>query len=76
VGDTRVTVRARVRVTLDIDVSDCWGGDCPMSQVVRQARDSALGRLRQVFAEDTRKSIHIAGVEHVDVTTREEGGRG
>ena len=39
---TAVTVRARVQLTVEIDVSDVWGGDCPTSQVFDQAKAAAL----------------------------------
>jgi hypothetical protein len=38
----RLQSRARVQVTLDIAVADVWGADCPMEQIWRQARESAL----------------------------------
>jgi hypothetical protein len=43
-----------VRITVDVDVSDVWGGDCPMSQVNAQARTSALNRVRAAFLFDER----------------------
>ena len=39
------TTRARVRVTLEIDVPGTWGDDCTTGQVVKQATDSALGTI-------------------------------
>lgn len=42
---SNVKIRARVRVTVEIDVSDAWGGDCALSQVHRQAKQSAIDRL-------------------------------
>ncbi len=42
----KVRVRAIVVVTLEIPVDDCWGGDCPLSQVHEQAVDSMQGLLR------------------------------
>ena len=45
----RIQTRARVQVTLEIDVSDCWGPDCALDQVFRQASESAIGILRGVF---------------------------
>ena len=41
-----LTVRAQVRVTLDIHVNDIWGTDCPLDQVEKQATESALGACR------------------------------
>jgi hypothetical protein len=76
-----VTIKARVRVVLDVDVSDVWGGDCPMSQVEKQARESAVGLLARVFGAATGESqdarpadiarISIAAVPEVEcVVTR------
>ena len=39
------TVRASVRVTLEIEVSDSWGPDCSMGQVESQATSAALGAI-------------------------------
>ncbi len=47
--DCRIVTRARVQVTLEIDVSDHWGPDCALDQVFKQASDSAIGILRGVF---------------------------
>ena len=41
----KVKVKARVKVTIEIDVSDSWGGDCALEQVHSQAKKSALDRL-------------------------------
>ena len=37
--------RARVTVTLEIPVPDNWGGDCTVSQIHKQAIDSAREKL-------------------------------
>lgn len=65
----RVTVRARVRVTLDITV-DSWSGDCAMSQVTKQAQDGAEGAVRQMLHD--RRDVAFVGIEHVEVIAREE----
>ncbi len=44
--------RARVQVTVEIDVPDAWGGDCTVAQVFVQAKDSAIGILRWHFIVD------------------------
>lgn len=41
--------RARVTVTVEIDVDGVWGADCSLSQVHRQARESAIDTLSKVF---------------------------
>ncbi len=38
---------ARVQVTLEIEVHDTWGGDCPTDQIRKQATSSALNELRK-----------------------------
>jgi hypothetical protein len=42
----RVT-KVLVSADLLIEIDDCWGGDCTVAQVEKQAIDSALLRLRQ-----------------------------
>lgn len=32
-------------ITLDVVVPDVWGADCPMDQIWRQARESAIAIL-------------------------------
>lgn len=44
----RVSARARVTVTLEIEVTDSWGTDCTVQQVHQQATESALGVIRRV----------------------------
>lgn len=46
-----MTVTARVRVTLDIEVTDVWDDDARASQVRDQASVSAIGTLRQRMVE-------------------------
>ena len=45
---TRVVARARVQITVEILVDDTWGDDCPVAQVHRQAKESALGILQRM----------------------------
>ena len=55
---------ARVRVTLEIDVPDNWGPDCTMSQVYKQAGESALTILRRCFVVDGQISAFAAVGAH------------
>lgn len=41
--------RARVTLTLLVDVEDVWGDDCPISQVRMQAARSAVGKLNHAI---------------------------
>jgi hypothetical protein len=45
----RVQARARVQVTIEIDVPDRWGAECSVEQVQRQAAESALAEIRRAF---------------------------
>lgn len=38
-------IRARVRVTLEIDVPDSWNEDVKPAQVLQQATESAMGAI-------------------------------
>ncbi len=44
--------RARVTVTVEISITDNWGGTTEVNQIVGQAKDSALTRLRSVLLRD------------------------
>jgi hypothetical protein len=45
-AEKRVSAKARVRVTLEIPVGDSWGEECDIAQIHRQAKESALGMIR------------------------------
>lgn len=40
-SEPKTSVRARVQLLIEFDVPDNWGGDCALSQVRKQAIDSA-----------------------------------
>ena len=40
-----VTVRATVRMTLEVEVPDTWGPECTLDQVERQATAAAIGAI-------------------------------
>jgi hypothetical protein len=46
----KVTVKATVQLLVQIDVTDSWGGDCPMSQVYDQARRAAFNKLNSAMS--------------------------
>lgn len=81
-SDPRVSVRAVVTLTVEIDVSDAWGGDCAMSQVSKQARESALQVLSNsqrtdmpAIAESAIRRIRVIGVPIVKAIAVEEDRR-
>jgi hypothetical protein len=41
-----MSVRARVTLTIEVDVDDTWNGNVCADQVARQASESAVGRVR------------------------------
>ena len=43
------SARARVTVTLEIDVGSNWGADCTVEQVYKQGAEEAVGRMRNVL---------------------------
>jgi hypothetical protein len=45
-----MSVRAVVQVTLELEVDDSWSNDTTASQILRQARESAIQHLRQGVA--------------------------
>lgn len=50
--NNKIRARARARVTIEFLVEDVWGSDCPMDQIYKQARESALGRIRDGIKTD------------------------
>jgi hypothetical protein len=57
--DTKVTAKARVRVTIDIPVGDSWGEECDIAQVHRQAKESALGMLRNSKFHELQRAVIV-----------------
>lgn len=64
--------RAQVKVTLEIPVPDNWGGGTDINQVVGQAKESALGKLRDL----TRNGARIIGEPVVTLILMEGQDRG
>ena len=42
----RIKATARVRLTIDIPLTDTWGSDCAIDQIQKQAKEGALGMIR------------------------------
>jgi hypothetical protein len=63
-SDGQIIIRARVRLVLDIDVSEVWGGDCTMRQVQQQSTERALSAIRGAL-----QWLPVALVEEPIVTT-------
>jgi hypothetical protein len=69
------TSRAIVEVTLIIDTGDAWGDECTMGQIAKQAKDSALAKLRHAFERERKspeeQSIAINRIGRVDIICKE-----
>jgi hypothetical protein len=44
-----IRATARVRITIEIGPDDTWGSDCTVEQIMKQAKESALGRLDKLM---------------------------
>lgn len=68
------SVSATVQLTLEIKVGDGWGGDCAMDQVYKQARDSAVGMIKEALRsgkESLQTRIKIVGTPSVSAVVVE-----
>jgi len=76
-----VSVKAIVTLTVEVEVSDAWGGDCPMSQVSRQARESAIAVLSHTQSDlpavrdSAIRRLRIVGVPIIKAIAVEEDRR-
>ncbi len=43
-----IKTKARVRILVEIELEDVWGGDCQLSQVYKQSTDCAMNRIRSI----------------------------
>lgn len=70
--DTGVT--AIVQLTLEVQVSSSWGGDCSMDQVFKQARDEAVGSINAALGsarEGLQSRIKIVGTPSIKAVAAE-----
>ena len=68
---SKVRTKARVRILLEICLADTWGGDCPLSQVYKQSKDSANSIISQKIASSM-KYIKMIGKTEVEAILVEE----
>lgn len=57
VRDERLSVRARITVTVEVDCHSNWGPDCTMDQIHKQAIEDGLGYIRNATERDRRLTI-------------------
>lgn len=59
-NDDKVRARATVQVTVEVDgAGGCWGGDCSIAQLHKQAREGAINELRNAFKD--LRNLRIVG---------------
>lgn len=68
----RITARARVKLTIEIPVSDTWGQDCAFLQVQQQALSAALGRIQHGGMRDGVDYTVIGKPEVTAILLKEE----
>lgn len=66
------TTVATVSVTVRVHVGS-WGPDCTMDQVLRQAREGAINRVRNLIHGDPRCTVEHG--DCVDIETHVEGSK-
>ena len=69
--EIKAKTKARVRILLEVSLADTWGGDCPLSQVYKQAKDSALNIIAQKIS-GSMKDIKPIGTPEVEAIIVEE----
>lgn len=68
----KVNASARVRLTIDIPLTDSWGGDCPLEQVEKQAKDVALGMIRNSQFHELKMARIVGEPEVTAILTSKE----
>ena len=58
--EKQIKTTARIKVLLEVSLPDLWGDDCLLSQVHKQAEDSAINIISQKIV-GSRKDIRIIG---------------
>lgn len=66
-----IITKARVKLTLEVSLPDTWRGDCPLSQIYKQAKDSAINIISQRITASM-KDIRIIGNPEAVVIIIEE----
>lgn len=64
----KYAVRARIRVTVEMDIPQRWEGGCPPEQVFKQARDHAEDALRKgLVIHHLKNSLNKTAEQHATV---------
>lgn len=70
--DSKTTAIAVVTMTVSIELSQPWGGECTLDQVQKQARGDAEERLGMARAALAKDGIRIGEVRSVRIVLNEE----
>lgn len=68
----RVKATARVRLTIEVPLTDTWGGDCPLEQVEKQAKDAALGMIRNSQFHELKMATILGEPQVTAILTQKE----
>lgn len=69
--DKKIKAAARVKLLLEITLPDVWGEECSMSQVYKQAKDSALNIISQRISGSMREMRVIGEAEVIAILSEE-----
>lgn len=69
-GDLEPSVHARATLEIELSGLGSWGRDYSMSQIIDQARESALGAVRKGFKDER---VRVNSVKITAVYAREKG---
>lgn len=70
-SDDRRSAFARVQLIVEVDTGS-WGADCTLAQATKQAQESAVGLVRNLFIKREHE-VRIVSVANVAVTFAEKG---
>ncbi len=60
----RTSTSALVQVTVEVRAGS-WGDGCELSQVYRQAAESAVGKLRRALASEGVRIVGVASIKAI-----------
>lgn len=71
-ADKKISARARVSLTIEVDVGGgAWGGECTVAQVHKQALDGARNRMSGLLQKE--RDIRIVGEMQVTMISSSLG---
>lgn len=68
----RITARAIVTLTLDIDAKSSWGEGCDLAQVHRQAGQETMVRLLDLIRREMTRGVRVVGEPKISAVITKE----